>query len=312
MSTLTCELIAAPHLQGHRILIRERKYRAEIRHEVCVVTKTLVLGGGGLAGIAWQTGVLAGLAAEGVDVAATADRLIGTSAGANVAAQLASGLPLDELFARQADPARQNEELTPTGISGYELLATLERIAREAADPIERRRRVGEFAVGAQTVGEAERRAVITRRLPEHGWPARALTVVAVDAATGETRLFDAGSGAGLVDAVAASSAVPGVWPPVTIGDRRYVDGGVRTMTNADLAAGADQVLVLAPLPDPALEEDVAGLRRTARVAVLTPNEASVAAFGIDPLNPAVRTPSAHVGLAQGREAVDAVRRVWE
>jgi NTE family protein len=68
--------------------------------------KALVLGGGGVAGIAWMTGVLAGLADAGQDVTG-ADLLVGTSAGATVAAQVGSGLPLDALFARQVDPALQ-------------------------------------------------------------------------------------------------------------------------------------------------------------------------------------------------------------
>jgi NTE family protein len=72
--------------------------------------QALVLGGGGVAGIAWMTGLLAGLADAGQDVTG-ADLVIGTSAGANVAAQLGSGLPLADLLARQVDPARQAREL---------------------------------------------------------------------------------------------------------------------------------------------------------------------------------------------------------
>ena len=72
---------------------------------------TLVLGGGGVAGIAWMTGLLAGLADAGQDVTGV-DLVIGTSAGATVAAQLGSGLSLDELFARQVEPELQARELT--------------------------------------------------------------------------------------------------------------------------------------------------------------------------------------------------------
>jgi NTE family protein len=74
------------------------------------VEQALVLGGGGVAGIAWMTGLLAGLADAGHDVTG-ADLVIGTSAGATVAAQLGSGLPLDDLYARQVDPARQSAEI---------------------------------------------------------------------------------------------------------------------------------------------------------------------------------------------------------
>jgi NTE family protein len=66
--------------------------------------RALVLGGGGVAGVTWEIGVLTGLAGEGVDVT-TADFVVGTSAGTTVAAQLTSGLPLSRLFERQAHPA---------------------------------------------------------------------------------------------------------------------------------------------------------------------------------------------------------------
>src|ERR1700761_3039314 len=72
--------------------------------------QALVLGGGGVAGIAWMTGLLAGLADAGQDIS-RADLLIGTSAGATVAAQLGSGTALEDLFARQNDPARQTAEI---------------------------------------------------------------------------------------------------------------------------------------------------------------------------------------------------------
>ena len=72
--------------------------------------------------------------------------------------------------------------------------------------------------------------------------------MTAVDARTGQFVVFDAAGEAGLVDAVGASCAVPGVWPPVTIGNRRFVDGGVRSVANADLAAGYQRVVIVAPV----------------------------------------------------------------
>ena len=106
---------------------------------------------------------------------------------------------------------------------------------------------------------------MIAGRLPDHSWPDRALAVVAVDAHSGEPRVFDRDSGVDLIDAVAASCAVPGIWPPVTIGGRRYIDGGVRSAVNADLAAGYGRVLILVPMADPALDEQVAGLAEAGR-----------------------------------------------
>jgi NTE family protein len=125
--------------------------------------------------------------------------------------------------------------------------------------------------------------------------------ITAVDAVTGDLRVFDGTCGVGLVDAVAASCAVPGVWPPVTIDGARYIDGGVRTTANADLAAGHERVLILAPMADPALDGQVASLRERSRVEVIAPDDEALTAFGINPLDPAIRTPCALAGYAQGK-----------
>jgi NTE family protein len=130
---------------------------------------------------------------------------------------------------------------------------------------------MGAYALAADTVPEATRRAVIESRLPSHEWPERAIRLVAVEASTGETAVFDRDSRVGLVDAVAASSAVPGIWPPVTIGARRYVDGGVRSADNADLAVGWSEIVIVSPLgydsplPLLPLREVVATCARAAR-----------------------------------------------
>ncbi|MFI1364482.1 patatin-like phospholipase family protein [Streptomyces griseochromogenes] len=272
------------------------------------MTEALVLGGGGVGGIAWTTGLLAGLADTGQDVTG-ADLLLGTSAGATVAAQLGSGLGLEDLYARQVDPALQAAEIMAE-MDLEEFAAEIGAATGSAASVPELRRAVGRVALEARTVPETDRRAVIESRLPSHGWPDRALKVVAVDAESGEPSVFDRDSGVPLVDAVAASCAVPGVWPPVTIGGRRYVDGGVRSIANVDYAAGADRVLVIVPLgttePFPSeqpLERAVEELRaRGAEVVVVGPDEASRAAIGDNALDPVTRRPAAEAGRAQGRE----------
>jgi NTE family protein len=274
------------------------------------VSRALVLGGGGIAGIAWHTGVLHGMAAVGTDVT-DADFIVGTSAGATVTAQIGSGLPLASWYRQQAEPAFQNEELRPAGMSTAELWDTMIRLHEEITDPVERRRRIGALALAAETVTEATRRAVIAGRLRGSTWPERAIATVAVDASSGDRRVFDAGSGVELTDAVAASSAVPGVWPPVTIGGSRYVDGGVYSLCNADLAAGHEQVLVIAPMADPELDAQVELLRTTGQVELLSPDEDSLAAFGTDPLDPAVRSPTARAGYRQGQRSATSVAGLW-
>ncbi len=270
----------------------------------------MVLGGGGLAGIAWQTGMLLGLSEGGLPVD-RADLIVGTSAGSTVAAQLAWGLPLAGCFERQVDPALQNEELRPTGRSVADLWDTMARLLEEVADPAERRRRIGSMALAADTVPQAVRRAVVAGRLPSDQWPERRMATVAVDAATGQRRMFDRASGAGLIDAVAASSAVPGIWPPVTIGPSRYIDGGVHSLVNADLVEGFTRVLVLAPMVDPDLTAQLTAVEAAGRAAVLSPDAASQRAFGDDALDPGVRAPAARAGRRQGREAVGSVLQLW-
>ncbi|MEH1058027.1 patatin-like phospholipase family protein [Micromonospora sp. CPCC 206171] len=274
------------------------------------MTRALVLGGGGVTGVAWEWGLLAGLAQRGV-VLADADLVVGTSAGSVVGAQLCSGRPVGESYEAQLAP--------PTGEVaarfGWSAVARLVWAGGRTRDAVRARARVGAMAVAARTPSEASRRAVIEARLPAREWPARRLLVTAVDAASGEFVVFDAASGVSLVDAVGASCAVPGVWPPVTISDRRYVDGGVRSVVNADLAAGAERVVVLAPVtsgfgPMPRLSAQVAALRSVARVAVVSPDRAARAAIGGNVMDPARRA-AARAGFAQAEAVAAEVAGVW-
>nr|WP_296774351.1 patatin-like phospholipase family protein [Rhodococcus sp. (in: high G+C Gram-positive bacteria)] len=275
----------------------------------------LVLGGGGVAGIAWQTGLLHGLGDAGVDVTASSwsDTVLGTSAGATVAAQVTSGITLSELYSRQIDPERQIDEPRPE-VSIEELNDVLARATERAAGDRQKfARYVGQAALAATTPPEAERRAVIGHRLPTHEWPERDLGIVAVDAESGRHRVLNRDSGVRLVDAVAASCAIPGMWPPVTIGVHRYIDGGVRSSENADLAVGFAHVLVLQvgvfdAVENPLDRERAYLTSRGASVEVLRPDERSLAAIGPDPTDPRVRAAAAEAGFHQGGAVVEQVR----
>lgn len=273
----------------------------------------LVLGGGGLTGIGWEVGILHGLAEAGVDLS-SADVVVGSSAGSIVGAQLTSGLlTLPELYERQlVDPTGE----TPGHIGpGTYLRFARAMLSSRTAEAYGEK--LGRYALGADTPDEAERRAVIARRLVSHDWPERALRVTAVDALTGALRTFDKNSGVPVVDAVAASCAVPGVWPPVTIEGRRWIDGAVHSPANAHLAAGYGRVVVIAPT--------VAGARavvspRTqaallaaegARVEIIWPDAAARKAFGRNVLDPARRAAAARAGLAQAAAHAEAVAAVW-
>ena len=275
-------------------------------------TRALVLAGGGVTGIAWELGLVIGLSRQDVDVTA-ADLILGTSAGSTVGAQIASGVPLTELQAAQL--ADETSEIT-VDLDVDEFRARLAELVADAPDPQAARARVGRMALEAKTVPEAVRRRAIEARLPVHEWPAQRLVVTAVDAATGELALLDRDAGVPLVDAVAASCAVPGVWPPVTIDGRRYVDGGARSLANADLAAGHDRVLVVVPmaLEGPyreQLDAELAILAETGKTRVIAADDASLAAIGPNPLDPSRRAAAYRAGSAQGEAAAAGVAEFW-
>ncbi len=278
--------------------------------------RALVLAGGGLAGIAWETGVLLGISDEIPEAGQAlldSDVLLGTSAGSTVAAQIGSGLPLGELFARQV-AAGETHEIHP-GVSMDAVTDLfLNAMLTPGATDEQKLQKIGAVAAATDTVPESVRRSVIAHRLPSHEWPQRALRVTVIDIATGELVVFDNTSGVDLVDAVAASCAVPGAWPPVTIGDRRFMDGGVGSTVNISVVQDCGVAIALVPSgvdsPSPwgtAAAEEIDAFSG-ATLAVFADSE-SVAAYGPNPLDPACRVPSAEAGRVQGRREAPRVAR---
>ncbi|MCW2517036.1 MAG: Patatin [Mycobacterium sp.] len=275
----------------------------------------LVLAGGGLAGIAWETGILQGIADEAPDVAdalLAADVLLGTSAGSTVAAQIGSGTGLEDLFAAQI--SADSSEIDP-GVNIDDIVELfVTAMSTPGATTEEKLRRIGAIALSTQTVAEPLRRAVIGHRLPSREWPDRVLRVTAIDVATGELVVIDRESGIGLVDAVAASCAVPGAWPPVTVGERRFMDGGVGSSVNMAAASDCDAVVVLVPssdtTPSPFGDGAVTEIAHfPGQTLAVFADDASLTAFGPNPLDPACRIPSANAGRAQGRSEAARVAR---
>ncbi|WCS17382.1 patatin-like phospholipase family protein [Mycobacterium marinum] len=279
--------------------------------------RALVLAGGGLAGIAWETGVLLGIADESPAAARLlldSDVLVGTSAGSAVAAQISSGTSLDALFGRQI--AEQSAELDPgvdIDVITELFLDALRKPRIPGVDKIRLRlQRIGAVALATETVSESVRREVIAARLPCHDWQDRALRVTAIDVSTGELVAFDRDSGVELVDAVAASCAVPGAWPPVTIAGRRYMDGGVASLVNLGVADDCGVAVVLVPTgadaPSPFGGGSAAEVAEFAGTSLgVFADDDSLAAFGANPLDPRCRKASALAGRAQGRREASAV-----
>jgi NTE family protein len=266
-------------------------------------------------GIAWELGILKGLRDHGVDLT-TADTVIGTSAGSVVGAQITSVVDLEDLFEEQTRPA--HAEIGADFGAGTML--KLVALMMLPASGRGRRARLGRAARKAHPGPATERLRVIGSRLvtPDGdplAWPARDLRITAVDADSGSFRVFDRTGDVDLLHAVAASCAVPLVWPPVEIGDRHYVDGGMRSAANADLATGCDVVVAIAPLPRSmsryhALPQQLArtGARRT---ATITPDAASLEAIGKNVLDPSKRVGAARAGEAQAARLATELAEGW-
>lgn len=273
----------------------------------------LVLAGGGLAGIAWETGMLRGIADEAPAAAAAllaTDVLLGTSAGSTVAAQISSGTGLDELYARQIGETSYEIDSGVDVDDITELFVTAMMVPDTTTT--DKLRHIGSIALATDTVAPSVRRAVIEHRLPSHRWPDRLLRITAIEIATGELVVFDNHSGVDLVDAVAASCAVPGAWPPVTIGDRVFMDGGVGSTLHMAVAGDCDAVVALVPSgqdsPSPfgsGAAAEVAAF--PGAVLALFAEDEALAAFGPNPLDPRCRVPSAIAGREQGRRQAGAV-----
>ncbi|OHV00368.1 patatin-like phospholipase family protein [Mycobacterium talmoniae] len=275
--------------------------------------RALVLAGGGVVGIAWETGVLQGIAeASPATARALLDSqvLVGTSAGSAVAAQIGGDVGLEELFTRQVDgPSAEIDPGVSADAIGELILAAVTEPNTSTAQKLQR---IGAVAAAAQTVAEPVRRNVIAQRLPSHTWPDRELRITAIDIATGELVVFDRDSGVDLVDAVAASCAVPGAWPPVTIGGRRYMDGGIGSSVNLAVADDCPVAVVLVPAGEAAPSPfgggpaaEIAGFG--GRAFGVFADDAALAAFGANPLDPRCRAASARAGREQGRRVAGAV-----
>jgi NTE family protein len=276
--------------------------------------RALVLAGGGVTGIAWHLGLLLGLQQRGIELGSSADLIIGTSAGATVAAQITSGEALVNLVAHQTGDAPSAELSVSYDRDGQ--MRLIQDLIADATGAHDARARIGAMALATATVPEEARRDIIAARLPNHSWPDTPIQLTAVNAHSGELAVFDRSSGISLVDAVAASCAVPGVWPPVSIGSERYVDGGVRSLTNADLAAGYRKVAVLIPMlldPDHSarLDLEVERLGPATRVNVVMADRAAADAMGPNSLDPTRRRDAALSGLRQAADATPLLVDWW-
>jgi len=268
--------------------------------------RAVVLGAGGVVGTAWMAGLAAGLRERGVSLA-EADLIVGTSAGAIIGAMLATGQELGPLA---TPPDAGHAPTAPDPDRFGEVFAVL---SDPALDPITARRRVGRLAMDAG-MAELDHLARLESLITAREWPDRRLLITAVDTEIGQRHTWDRASGVPLVPAVASSMAFPAASPPITVNGRRYMDGGLWSATNADLAAGARTLVVIEPLAhlfprEPLRQELAAAAAET--LATITPDPPAVAAFGPDLYNRTAWRPAYAAGARQAAELAPRLHATW-
>ena len=296
------------------------------------MTRALVLGGGGPVGIAWESGLLAGFAEKGVDLS-SADYIIGTSAGSVVGAQLALGATAASLVAPMlassapgtaaSAESRQTVPTMPTPDLSV-LITKLQELVSGRRPPEQARAEIGAWALTAQTMmSEEVWVANFARMVPNKAWPNRRYECTAIDTADGSLKVWNKDSGVEIERAVASSCAVPGIFPPVTIQGRRYMDGGMRSPTNADLAKGYDTIVVVAVTAGPRnndmarrfgeiLDNEVKLLRDSgAKVELVIPDDKSLEAFGLNLMDSSRRADAAKAGVRQGQADAEKIAPAW-
>jgi NTE family protein len=211
------------------------------------VDRALVLGGGGVWFVAWQTGFLRRLGELDIHLG-NADRFVGTSAG-SIVASIVSGKRLAG-FARIVDLLTKAPKVLSIVAPAGTLAPSQQRaldLFREALGNDEATiRRIGYAALTAQTPSREATARNLAFILRMRRWPSSRLHITCVDAYTGERCVVTSVHGVPINRAAAASSAVPGIFAPQQILDRRCMDGGVAgTGVHLDVVAGARRALIV-------------------------------------------------------------------
>jgi len=278
------------------------------------ITRAVILGGGGVTGIAWEIGMIAGFAEAGIDLAEHADALFGTSAGSFAAALLAGRVDIEARYRAQFEPdgTEVAAAMSPEVQEQYQ-----NAVLANYGQAIPLAQAFGAIAKGASTVNTEVRTGVVRARLGTDEWPDNDLLhMTAIDADTGELVVLDRHSGLTLVEAASATGAVPGLWPLVSAGGRNWIDGGMVSAANVQLGAAYDRVLVIAPVGESMSGFDSVAvaaekLRATAKVIAVTPDDATRDAIGPNVFDPSRRGGAAEAGRAQALSLADEVRASW-
>lgn len=268
----------------------------------------LALSGGGHYGIAFHIGYLKGLFDKGIDLR-TVDYIIGTSAGSQVSTTIPSMIDWDTIWQEQI--IEKVNETTPISDKEMgELFQAFDQLAKESKSTKAWVDGMGEISKNTQpNVSLDARRDMIRNRLGSVPleWNDK-LNIVATELETSERKVFNAQSGVALIDALAASSALQGVWQPIPINGYHYYDGGSYSMENPDVVDDAVKVIVLTtnlPIETPyALDQLVEQMKADGKdVYVVKPSDEVVSilqAYQYNTVNADMREEIAQAAVKQG------------
>ena len=275
--------------------------------------KALVLGGGGITGIAWESGVLAGLIDSGILVN-HADKILGSSAGSYVGSILANGQNMKTYYEQLANN-RDNADNAQLDPSLFELWR--EAFVQGKTDEQVIGKYLGDIInKSPSTVSLEERERSVRKRIGNVDWTPQ-LEITAINAKTGTLESFNETSGISLMEAVMASGAVPGIWPHVDMLGDSWIDGGMISSTNARLMANYKDIIILAPLDQkqglvPSVYEDVETLKTNSNVTLITPDQDSRNIIGTNIYSSQHIKEIGDAGYQQGkiigREALDELK----
>jgi NTE family protein len=282
----------------------------------------LVLGGGGLLGAAWEAGLIAGIAEEEAGIT-KADRIIGTSAGAIIGLQIALGRTPEDIFQGQIAMAEEyrkhnpvRSESMPSPARQPPIIQDILKAALEGDVPRELLAKIGRMSLEAPALPEEPFIAQFQPLLnPGERWPDR-FVCIALDAEDGTLAVWDKDSRVDPVRAIAASSAAPFVVTPIRIHGHRYMDAGLRSTTNADIAKGFDRVVVVAPSAafmhglNIQAKREVAAIEQAGGKAILiTPDNSSKEVMGFNPMDAARSGVVARAAFKQAKEESGALKK---
>jgi NTE family protein len=301
-----------------------------------LVKRALVLGGGGVVGIAWEVGVLTGLAQEGFDLTGPLSpeghqpqAIVGTSAGSMVGALLATHT-LDDLadLSTRDDRAAVIMETVP--LLDFALMTDCFTAWKQITESTPAMLKpVCDFALATNTISE-ERFVESFAEVLDSEWRDPRFSCIAVNTSTAERVQWTHTSGVPIARAVASSCSVPSIFPSVALttnnGTAKYTDGGVYSGTSLDLLAGVERVLVLAPIgsfPGDTLDASAADILAqetafvkatgTSVVRLFTDDETNEATLQtpLTRMDPSMRQPALDHGIRQGRALAAQLRGWW-